>query len=486
MMVRAVGAVRGSVVPEFANAKLGDERRGKRLVRVAGRVERNPRVSFPQAMRTPGELEGFYRLMNNDGFTPSQMLEPHRKATLDRANQAGTVLVVHDTTNVDFPGKSKRKDLGVTAASTHQGFIAHYSLVLDAAGASLPLGVSQMETYTRTGEKWSRTKKTRTRVRDDPKRESLRWWRAVEAFDAEHNGSFEAIHVMDAEADFFELLSQMVISGKRFIIRAGQLDRTVKTDEEGIKLRDFVNELHPVAKRAVRITARRYQGKKQPASKKKRHPERDGRVAKLAIAAGSLTLQRTRYSKLDSADVEVNVLRIWEPKPPRNAPPVEWILLTTEPITSRAAIEQIVDWYRQRWVIEEFFRALKSGCSLEARQLGSYAALTKVAALMTPIAYRLLLLRGLSRSHPDQTPSNFFTVLELKLMMLDESTRGLPKPKTLADAATLVARLGGHIKNNGPPGWEVLNRGYQYLLTLLTGWEMATDFKKSRKKSDQS
>jgi hypothetical protein len=485
-MVRAVGAVRGSVVPEFANAKLGDERRTERLVRVARRVERNPRVSFPQAMRTPGELEGFYRLMNNDGFTPSQMLEPHRKATFERASQAATVLVVHDTTNVNFPGKSKRNGLGVTTASTHQGFVAHYSLVLDAGGTSLPLGVSQLETYTRTGKKWSKTKKTRSRVRDDPKRESLRWWRAVEAFEAECNGSFEAIHVMDAEADFFELLSQMVTSGRRFIIRAGQLDRTIKTDEERTKLRDFVDELPSIVKRTVRITARRYQGgKKQPATKKKRHPERDARDAKLAIGAGRLTLQRTRYSKLDSVDVEVNVLRVWEPNPPRDAPPVEWILLTTEPIASRADIEQIVDWYRQRWVIEEFFKGLKTGCSLEDRQLESYAALTKVAALMTPIAYRLLLLRGLSRSHPEQSPSTFFSAVELQLLMLDDSTQGLPKPTTLADAAMLVARMGGHIKNNGPPGWQTLHRCYQHLLTLLTGWEMATNFNKSRERSDQ-
>jgi len=472
-------------VPEFANAKLGDERRAERLVRVAGRVERNPRVSFPQAMRTPGELEGFYRLMNSDGFTSAQMLEPHRKATIERANHAGTVLVVHDTTNVDFPGKSKRKGLGVTTASSHQGFVAHYSLVLGAGGSSLPLGISQMETYTRTGKKWAKAKKTRTRVRDDPKRESLRWWRAVEAFEAERDGSFEAIHVMDAEADFFELLSQLATTGTRFIIRAGQLDRTVKTDEERIKLRDFVDELQPIATRTVRITARRYQGKKQPASKKKRHPERDAREASLAIGAGRLTLQRTRYSRLDSVNVEVNVLRVWEPKPPRGAPPVEWILLTTEPIASRADIEQIVEWYRQRWVIEEFFKALKTGCSLEARQLESYAALIKVAALLTPIAYRLLLLRGMSRSHPAQSPTKFFSALELKLMMLDDSTRGLPKPKTLGDAAMLVARMGGHIKNNGPPGWQVLTRGYQHLLTLLIGWEMATDFKKYRERSDQ-
>src|SRR5687768_2520065 len=103
-MVRRVVAVRDSVVPEFAGAQLGDERRGERLVKIAQRLERDPRSSFPQSMRTTAELEGFYRFVNNDAFQPWQLLAPHRKAVFERAEQAKTVLVVHDTTHVEFPG----------------------------------------------------------------------------------------------------------------------------------------------------------------------------------------------------------------------------------------------------------------------------------------------------------------------------------------------------------------------------------------------
>lgn len=423
-------------------------------------------------MRTTGEIEGFYRLMNSDGFTAAQLLEPHRKATIGRAARAGTVLVVHDTTHVEFSGDGQREGLGVTT-NGRQGFVGHFSLVLDSQCESVPLGVARMETYTRTGKKWAVAKKTRTRVRDDPKRESLRWWRAVEAFEQERESKFEAIHVMDAEADFFELLSQMVSSDARFIIRAGQLDRIVTANGETTKLREFADSLTPRLQRTVELSARRYIGKRQPATTKKRHPPRDARLAKLSVAAGSLTLRKTRYSK-SGDDVEVNVLRIWEPKPPRGAPAVEWVLLTTEPIKTLSDIERIVDWYRQRWVIEEFFKALKTGCALEVRQLESYSALVKVTAILTPIAYRLLLLRGMERRHPDERPSSFFTPTELKLMLTDDSNRGAVRPKTLSDAMRLLARMGGHLKSNGPPGWLTLARGYQHLLALLSGWEMAT------------
>jgi Transposase DNA-binding/Transposase DDE domain len=483
-MVRSVKAVRGSVVPEFVGARLGDERRGERLVRVARRLEKDPRSSFPQSMRTTGELEAFYRFVNNDDFTAAQLLQPHKKATFERAEQSGMVLVVHDTTHVEFPGDAKREGLGVTSAK-HQGFIAHCSLMLS-ADASVPLGVSQMETYTRTGQKWALTRKTRTRVRDDPSRESLRWWRAVEAIEQEREGKFESIHVMDAEADFFELLSQMVSSGTRFIVRAGQLDRTIELAERAMKLRDFVDHLPVIATRLVRLSARRYLGRRQPAATKKRYPAREERDATLAIGAGSLALRKTRYSRLGCPDVRVNVLRIWEPNPPRDAPPVEWILLTSEPIDSPHEVIRIVDWYRQRWVIEDFFKALKTGCSLEIRQLESYRALVKVTAILLPIAYRLLLLRSLERGHPDSKPTAFFSQIELELMLLDDSTRGLPKPKTLADAMRLLARMGGHLKNNGPPGWLTLARGYQHLLTLLAGWHLAHASGFSRERCDQS
>lgn len=434
-------------------------------------------------MRTTGELEAFYRLMNSDGFTAAQLLEPHRKATIRRAEQVETVLVVHDTTHVEFTGDAKREGLGVTT-NGRQGFMGHFSLVLDSSCESVPLGVSYVEPYTRTGKKWTVAKKTRTHVRDDPKRESLRWWRAVEAFELEREGRFQAIHVMDAEADFFELLSQMVSSDTRFIVRAGQLDRSVTVSGEATRLREFADVLPPILQRTVELSARRYVGKRQPAATKKRHPARDARLAELNVGAGRLTLRKTRYAKA-GRDVEINVLRIWEPNPPQGAPAVEWVLLTTEPVKMHSDIERIVDWYRQRWVIEEFFKALKTGCALEVRQLESYSALVKVTAILTPIAYRLLLLRGMERRHPEERPTCFFSPTELELMLMDDANRGAPRPKTLSEAMRLLARMGGHLKSNGPPGWLTLGRGYQHLLTLLTGHEMAIrGF--SRERSDQS
>jgi Transposase DNA-binding/Transposase DDE domain len=472
-MVRSTTAVRGSVVPEYAGAALGDERRTRRLQAIAKRLEDDPRTAFPNSLHSTAELEAFYRLVNNVGFGALDILEPHRQRTLERASKSGAVLVVHDTTAAEFPGRTPRRGLGVTTEGKH-GFLAHVALVVSTTEASTPLGVLGLDTFTRTGEKWRETKKTRSRVRDDPERESLRWWRSIEGIEKARQDRFEAIHVMDAEADFYELLCRMHSEGTRFVIRVGQQQRTLKDGEHDVSLREAADALKPAAWRRVELTSRQYAARR-PRNQLKKHPPREARSAKLAIASTTIEVKQTKYSAIQGSNVRLNLVRIWEPQPPKGAPAVEWLLLTSEPATTRAELIAIVDMYRARWIIEEYFKALKTGCSLEQRQLDSYDALQRMLALFVPIAYRLLLLRGLERQRPGASPSTAFSAVELRIMRSQDSTREMPPMRTLADAMLYLARMGGHLKNNGPPGWQTLARGYQRLSALCAGWEAAAD-----------
>jgi hypothetical protein len=473
-MVRSTKAVRGSVVPEYSGAALGDERRTRRLQAIARRLEDDPRTAFPNSLQSTAELEGFYRLVNNLAFGARDILEPHRQRTLERASKAGAVLVVHDTTAAEFSGRTPRRGLGVTTEGKH-GFLAHVALVVSATESTIPLGVLGLDTFTRTGEKWREAKKTRSKVRDDPGRESLRWWRAVQAVELARQGRFEAIHIMDAEADFYELLCQMHDQGTRFVVRVGQQKRTVKDGDDDVSLREIADRLEPMARREVELTSRQY-AERRPKSQLKKHPPRDARRANLAIASTTLELKQTKYSAIEGGSVRLNLVRIWEPNPPKGAPAVEWLLLTSEPATTRAELIAIVDMYRARWIIEEFFKALKTGCSLEQRQLDSYNALQRMLALFVPIAYRLLLLRGMERRRCNASPATAFSVVELRIMRSHDATREMTPMKTLADAMLYLARMGGHLKSNGPPGWQTLARGYQELSARCAGWEAAAEF----------
>lgn len=465
---------------EFAGADLGDQRRTGRLQMIAELMEVSPARSFPRAMGSNAALEALYRFLNNSGFDAADICAPHCGETLKRAKAAKTVIAIHDSTHVEYG--ARRMDLGPTTGANHFGFIAHAAVLIDEK-QGLPLGVGYLETLKRTGKKWRKRNREGQRGQvhsTDKTRESLRWMRGVDAIEGQRSGEFEVVHVTDAEGDFFELLAQLSKNETRFVIRAGQLDRVVLIGSEQKSLRSIADGVAPMARREIELSERKHPRRTNIATLK-RHPARRARIAKLAIGTTRITLKKTRYSDAEAAPFELSMVRVWEPKPPRGEPAVEWILLTNERCAAKSDLARVVDIYRRRWVIEEYFKALKSGCALEKRQIESYAALTKVLALFVPIAYRLLLLRGLERLDSEAAANRAFDSIDIKLMANAPANRGSKPPKSLADAMQCIARMGGHIKNNGPPGWQTLAWGYEQLLSLRLGWELAF-----AEKSDQS
>jgi hypothetical protein len=447
-------------------------------------MERDPGKSFPRMFASDAELEAFYRFINSPGFEACDIVAPHVDATMVRARGVGVVLAVHDTTNVEFG--AARHDLGPTTGKNHWGFLAHTVLLL-AANDGLPLGVGHVETLKRTGRKWHKRKKEGQRTHvdgQDATRESLRWLRGVEAIERARKGQFEVIHVTDAEGDFLELLESLHARNSRFVIRAGQLKRNVLNDSTLQNLREVVAALKPIAWRNVELSERKHP-KRACISSRTRHPNRNAHTARLAIGVTRVQLRQNRYSDVKTEPFEVTVVRVWEPKPPRGQPAVEWVLFTTEKTSTPTELERIVDIYRNRWKIEEYFKALKSGCSLEKRQVESYGALCKVLALFVPIAYRLLLLRGLAKRYPRSAARRAFSQIELELITKSPSNLGRPRPRNVEEAMNCLARLGGHIRNNGSPGWQTLAWGYEKLLAMKLGWEIAMR-EKHRERYDQS
>jgi hypothetical protein len=130
-----------------------------------------------------------------------------------------------------------------------------------------------------------------------------------------------------------------------------------------------------------------------------------------------------------------------------------------------------VDAYRARWVIEELFKALKTGCQIEKRQMESYAALRIALALFLPIAVRLLALRDAARCEPD-APCDALSARQLQLLRAC-GTKAMTATPSNQEVYMALAALGGHLRSNGPPGWMVLGRAFEKLLVLEQGWAAA-------------
>ena len=194
----------------------------------------------------------------------------------------------------------------------------------------------------------------------------------------------------------------------------------------------------------------------------------------------------TESAHAPEPELTLHVVRVWEPKPPAGAPAVSWMLYTSEPIATKEQLLAVVDYYRSRWVVEEFFKALKTGCAFEKRQLESYSALSIALAVFLPIAWRLLIARSLCRLDPDAPATTVASKVQLTLLRHKLKLRALPATgATLRSRASLrdaIAKLGGHLKRNGPPGWLTLGSGFESLLLMEAGWRAAMD----APRSDQS
>ena len=177
------------------------------------------------------------------------------------------------------------------------------------------------------------------------------------------------------------------------MIRSFQ-DRVLAGEEEA-RLRATANAARVTLRREVPLSPRPHI--KGP--KGKRHPARRSRVARLNFAATVVELPRTAEARTAvTTSLRLNVIHVFECQPPRGEPAVEWFLLTNLPVDTTDAIAFAVDCSRGRWAIEEFLKALKTGCQYERRQLESAESLLNALAIFGPVAWRLLLLRHLAGS----------------------------------------------------------------------------------------
>ena len=432
-------------------------------------------------VESDGELEGVYRLLGNDEVEAEAILAPHIAATLRRASEVPLCLIVHDTTEFKFSGQAEREGLGMLTSSG-QGFFGHFALAVVPGAARIPLGICGMERFTRQIRKSTVRKPHSYYTSQDPSRESLRWHRLLRAVEEQRN-DFECIHVMDREADMFDLMSLALDLEARFIIR-GDKERAL-ANEAGL-VEDVLARMQPKTTREAQLSRKvvtRRQQTIRPRPNKKRQPyarrprqrffTREQREAVLSIGATSVELRRPQTAQSARKSIKINIVYAWEASPPPGEEPVDWVLFTTEPIDTVAELHTIIEHYQSRWIIEEYFKALKTGCSFEKRQLESYHSLSNGLAIFAVVAWRLLLMRAVSRASPGVDATAVLSVTQLQLL---QHRLKLRKPlETAQQALFAVARLGGHLKSNGDPGWLSLGRGFKKLLLLQSGWTAAID-----------
>ena len=383
------------------------------------------------------------------------LLSPHAAQTVVRARALGERPVVAiDKTSFVFPGEADREGLDRLGKNRH-GLDAFCALAI--SRARQPLGVLALEPLD----------KAQGRSGADD-------WDVAIGAAASHIEELRPIYVMDREADAFALFASLIAKGRDFVVRVAS-DRWVNEyDGAAPEMLRTIAARAPIAlTREVKLSRRTGVGKALGA--RRRHPPREGRDAQLCIRACSIVMPRPRklHDSLPAA-LSIQLVQVVEENPPAGTEAVEWLLFTTLPVRSAEQVAAVIDTYRARWTIEEYFKALKSGCNYEKRQLESRHTLLNALGILAPLAWRLLALRSVA----DDSTTPASAVLDADeihvLRKLSHDVKLGDRP-TAAQALYAIAGLGGHFPQNGRPGWKILWTGFQKLLDRVEGYRLARD-----------
>jgi hypothetical protein len=457
------------MLEDLSHADLGDPRRVARAQAVVERLAAKPDASLPDAMVSDAELEGAYRLFGNDRVSFERLFDAYALGTAERARGSALVLAIHDTTNCTFR-HADPKEVGYLATG-RPGFPLHLTLLVDTRQWRRPLGLTHAEILLRSKpprRRGTKYKEPRYITAKKPDSEFQRWHRGIDITQTRLSGTGAAvIHIADRESDSYALMATCLRENQRFIFRARN-NRNTLHDGEKVPIRNLIDGSAVVLEREVPLSRRL--GAPSPASRATHQP-RESRVARLCFSHTRATFCRPHLVGAHMPNsIDINVVHVLERDAPEGHEPVDWLLYTTEPVDTKRQIEAVVDYYRCRWQIEELNKALKTGCVVQERRLESLDALTTMLALSLPIAVELLALRTLARTDSSSPAALVLHPQQLAALRHISAHRPLPKNPTVQNALWCIAGLGGHIKNNGPAGWQVLQRGMEKFVTFAAGW----------------
>jgi len=440
----------------FGAAELGNKARTRRLVMLADQLTRHPSGTLPHKLRDPAALQATYRLMSRDEVTHAAVLAAHREETLRRiADHAGPLLLVCDGTELDYTTITSLQHLGqIGNGECRRGYICQNCLVVDPQTRQA-VGLANQILHVRADVPADETKE---QSRQRQSRESRLWPDGTRSLP----GDRRLIVVCDRGGDTFEELEHEQRSGRRFVIRSRH-NRRVLTGHEGRGRKQYLESTLHRQPAAGSLTLEVAAAAGRPA-----------RTAKLEVSFVAVRLLPPKQKRGEYGDQPLALwaVRVWEPDPPRGAARLEWILLTNEPIGSCEDAERVIGWYECRWVVEEYHKALKSGCNIEDLQFCDESRLEPMIALLSVVALTLLNLRDASR-RPDAkiTPAHTLVGQEYVDVLSLWRHKEVRPTWSLHDFYQALARLGGHQnrKQDKQPGWLVLWRGWTTLQLLAIG-----------------
>ena len=438
---------------QFESCELGDARRSARAVTMAAQFAANPSGSTPEQTETWADCKAAYRLFDSRDVTFEGLATPHWKQT--RARTSGHYLLLGDTTIVSFAGDRQISGMGIVSSGSAQGFLLHSSLMVDAENQAVIGLAGQTILYRQPVPKGEKP-----RARLQRPRESRLWGQVIDQVGPPPE-NVRFTHVFDRGGDNFEVYCHLLLRRTDWVVRAAQLKRLV-TDSAGqtLQLREHLKTLPVLGTYELSVRANQDQA---------------ARTATVEVRVSTITLPLPRdCGKFARAcgivSMVMNVVEVLEANPAPGSKPLHWVLLTSHSVANFEDAWRVIEYYEQRPRIEEFHKALKTGCRLEERLYETARRWEAVTAMLSIVAVRLLQMKTIAQAEPDLPAEKL--VPKKWIQMLSAMRTGKHKNiRTAKDFLRGLTGLGGHLgrKHDGEPGWITLWRGFNKLHLLLRG-----------------
>lgn len=409
----------------------------------------------------------FGRLLRNRRVTAEGIIAGWSEETV-RAAAGRHVLAIQDTSELNFrTTESNQRGLGVIGKGVGRGILFHPMIVVDAKTSEC-LGLIGGSLWTRdeaAGGKTSRgQRKKQNRRRCFDQKETRHWIKTPQAAKPVLAAAAMVTMVADREADSYPFWA-LVPEANVHVLGRVYHDRKLA---EGGTLTTAARRWPVLGTRRLTIRERE---------------ERPEREAVLELRAGTVTILRPQETSDPGLPdrVTLTLIELSEPNPPAGSEPVTWRLLTTHAAPDAAATWQIVDWYRKRWVIEQFFRTLKKqGLQIEDSQLDTADRLLKLVAIAARAAIIILQLTQARDGNSTLAATLVFSSAEIATLEAVNASYCGPfrfnphAHQSLPWASWIIARLGGW---NGrpkarPPGPITFKHGLDTLQTMARGWAL--------------
>lgn len=442
---------------QWADVDLGDKRLTQRAVEMGAKMAAHPEASLPNQMESPSALKAAYRLLNHPEVTLAELTAPHRQQTLKTAGQFPVVLMVEDTTEVDFTHHPSKTGLGPIGDGRGRGLLLHSTLAVVPQPRDV-LGLVHAQVVLRQPKSAGRPHWARS--------PEGRLWETSAVEVGRPPPGVVWVHVGDRGSDIFEFMASCVDLDKHFLIRAhynrklaGSEDNLPANPPEAQALLEYARSLPPQPDSAYTIVI--------PA-----HEKQAAREAHLALQWTCISLPPPEQAPPEvrqHGSITIWIVRAWEPDPPEGVEPVEWVLLSSLPVASLAEARRTIDWYTCRWFCEDYHQCLKTGCRVECSQLDDGVDIQRLLGFAAPIAVRLLQLRQAARNVPDVPAATLVDPLMVQVLARRQKKEW--QTMTAEQFWRSISRLGGHQgrRRDGDPGWRTVWRGWRYLSDLTEG-----------------